>query len=410
MALMLQFMRKRMNYGGMASCIDFQGARLEKHYRHIFRSDKYAIDLINELNLSDSLKWHETQMAYYSKDGLYKFGTPVSLIKYKPLTLQEKIMFGKSFFKLKKIKKYKDIECYTAEEWLKKECGESVYKKIWEPLLLTKFGNRKNEVSMAWLWGKIKLRGTSSTIKGEKLGYIDGSFDELTQKLKKYLESKDCKILLNTAVNKVVKKNEKFDVITEDSSSLYDFVVSTVSYNSANKIFESELTNDEIEKMNLVKYTCAKTLCICSKKQLTPYYWINIGDSNVPFGGIIEHTNMIEKERYNKYHIIYISNYMNKDDEMYKMTKEELFNKYFGYIKEINGNIEKSDIVSILCFEEDDAQPIICKSYSQNILDIKLEAKGLFFGNMAQIYPEDRGLNYAIRMGYDIAQNIIEFL
>ena len=62
---------------------------------------------------------------------------------------------------------------------------------------------------MAWLWGKIKLRGTSSTLKGEKLGYLEGSFDVLTQNLQKYLENKDCKILLNTAVNKVVKKNEE---------------------------------------------------------------------------------------------------------------------------------------------------------------------------------------------------------
>jgi len=397
---------KKNELGGMACCIDFQGTKIEKHYRHIFRSDEYAVNLIEELGLSDKLRWNETAMAYYSKSGLYKFGTPISLMKYKPLTLPEKIRFGNSIVKLKLINDYKKVENITAEEWIKDQCGESVYKKIWEPLLLTKFGNEKDKVSMAWLWGKIKLRGSSSTSRGEKLGYLDGSFDILTQKLTEYLKSKKCKFNLNTSVEGVVKRDNQFDVITDGNKSEYDFVVSTVSYDVAKKIFEKELTEKEFGKMNAEKYTCARTMLICSKKQFTPYYWINIGDTDIPFGGIIEHTNMIEKGKYNGNHIIYISNYMNKDDKLYKMNKDELLDIYLKHMKKINSDIDKEDIISVSCYEEDDAQPIICTNYSENLLNIELESSGIFMGNMAQIYPEDRGMNYAIRMGYDIAKRI----
>ena len=59
-------------------------------------------------------------------------------------------------------------------------------------------------------------------------------------------------------------------------------------------------------------------------------------------------------------------------------------------------------------FKEEDAQPIITTNYSNKILNIQLEEKGIYMANMAQIYPEDRGMNYAIKMGYEVAQKIID--
>ena len=95
------------------------------------------------------------------------------------------------------------------------------------------------------------------------------------------------------------------------------------------KILKELLTDEESRKMKDLKYTSAKTLLIYSKKQLTPFYWINIGDTEIPFGGIIEHTNMINSEKYNGTHIIYISNYMDKSDKLYQLDAEQLFDVYY---------------------------------------------------------------------------------
>ena len=164
---MLLYMKKQINFGGIAKCIEYNNTKIEKHYRHIFKSDKYVLELLKEFDLIDKIQWNKTKMGYYAKGkGLYEFGTPISLLKYKPLTFIEKIRFGISIIKLKLIKDYKNIEKYTAEQWIKKNCGNKVYEKIWEPLLITKFGKKKDKVSMAWLWGKINLRGSSSTADG----------------------------------------------------------------------------------------------------------------------------------------------------------------------------------------------------------------------------------------------------
>lgn len=392
----------------MAKCIKYNNTKIEKHYRHIFKSDKYVMELLEEFNLTDKMQWNETKMAYYSKGkGLYEFGTPISLLKYKPLTFIEKIRFGISIIKIKLIKNYKKLEKITAEEWIKKNCGEAVYEKIWEPLLITKFGNQKNEVSMAWLWGKINLRSSSSTANGEKLGYLDGSFEVLTKKIETFLVENNCKFKMHTNVTQVLKEGEKYIVKTDSNEEKYDFVISTVSYDISRKILKEVLTDEESRKMKALKYTSAKTLLMYSKKQLTPFYWINIGDTQIPFGGIIEHTNMINSEKYNGTHIIYISNYMDKSDKLYQLTAKQLFDVYYKDLKKMNNHLEKEDILQVQCFEEEYAQPIITTNYSNKILDVQLEEKGIYMANMAQIYPEDRGINYAIKMGYEVAQKII---
>ena len=394
--------------GGIAKCIDCYGTRLEKHYRHIFKSDKYVLSLLDDLELLYKLHWNETKMAYYSKDGLYGFGTPFTLLKYKPLSFIEKIIFGLSVIKIKLIKNYKKIEKYTAEEWMKKNCGLKVYQKIWEPLLITKFGDRKNEISMSWLWGKINLRSSSGTLEGEKLGYLDGSFDVLTQKLKEFLEKNNCKIRFNEQVEKVTKKDDDVFLLETKNGikEEFNFVVNTVAYDISKNIFNDILTNNEKNKMTDLKYTSAKTLIIYTKKQLTPYYWMNIGDREIPFGGIIEHTNMINKNNYDGVNIIYISNYMYNDDKLYSMDEEELFDIYYPYLQKINKDFKKEDVINLQAYEELYAQPIITTNYSEKQIGQEINEKGIFMGTMAQIYPEDRGMNYAIKVGYEIAEKI----
>ena len=384
--------------GGIAKCINCYNTKLEKHYRHIFKSDKYVEELLKDLDLIDKLHWNETKMAYYSKEyGLYAFGTPFTLLKYKPLTFIQKIRFGLSIIKIKLIKNYKKLEKETAEQWLVKNCGQDIYKKIWEPLLITKFGDNKNKIAMSWLWGKINLRSSSSTLEGEKLGYLEDSFDGLTKSLEKYLKNKKCKIKLNANVEKISKNNNKYIVNIEgNNEEEFDCVVNTVAYDVAEKIFSEVLTKEEKKKMKNLKYTSAKTLVIYSKKSLTPFYWINIGDKDIPFGGIIEHTNMIDKSKYNGINIIYISNYMYNDDKLYKMNKTQLFEQYYPFLKRINENFNKDDIIELQCFEEEYAQPIITTKYSSKILEQQLKEQGIFMATMAQIHPEDRGMNYAI--------------
>ena len=401
-------MKKLLKQAGMAKSIDACENKIERYYRHIFKSDKYILDLIKDLKVDNNLKWYKTHMAYYSKDRLYEFGTPISLIKYKPLSFLEKIRFGKSILKIKAIKDYKSLETITAEEWFIKQCGKNIYEKIWEPLLISKFGIAKEKISMAWLWKKINLRSSSGKLESEELGYFKGSFSALTDSLEKELLKKGCNFFYNSNI-KNIRKVEKKWIIEEENGikAEYDSIVSTIPYNDSLRLFNKFLSNNEKQKMQSLEYTSAKILILFSKEKFSNYYWMNIGDNEFPFGGIIEHTNMIDKKEYADTNIIYISKYLYETDPDYKKPKEELFEEYEPYLKKINPRFNKNNIVRIECFEEKYAQPIIKTNYSDKLLKTNMEKEGLYICTMAQIYPEDRGMNYAIREGLKVANIII---
>ncbi len=314
--------------------------------------------------------------------------------------------FGIGILKIKSIKNYNKIENITTENWIIKNCGKKVYEKIWEPLLISKYADKKSKISMAWLWGKINLRSSSSKLITECLGYMDGSFEVIIQNLEKYLIENGCKIKYNYEVKNIVELNSKWLL----DGNTYDAILSTVAYPITKKIYKDYLSNEEIQKMDMVKYTAARTMIITSKKPFTSFYWLNNGDKNIPFGGIIEHTNMVSSSNYNGNNIIYISNYMFQNDKLFKLSKQELYKIYLPYLKKIADNFNSNDIIDYDVYDELYAQPVIETNYSDKILPFKLQRKGLYIATMPQIYPEDRGMNYAIKMGYEVADAIYKEL
>lgn len=403
---------KQSYVGGMVDTIEICGTRLEKYYRHIFKSDKEAIKLIKDMGLEDELIWPATKMGYLTNKIPYLFGTPISLLKFKPLNFVQKLRFGFNVIHIKLINDYKKIEKVTAEKWLKDRIGDNIYSKVWEPLLISKFGEKKDKVSMAWLWGKIKLRSTSSTPEGEQLGYIKESYQKLTDKFYKYLIDKGVNINLNTSVNEVLKENNKYIVKysnnNQEEKDEFDIIVSTIDYKGFEKIFDKYMEKEEKQKIQKVNYTSARTMMIVTNKSLTPFYWLNIGDNDIPFGGIIEHTNFIDKSNYDNNHIIYISNYMTEDNKLYNLSKEELLKEYMKHLTKINKEFTMENVKDYYVFDEKYAQPIIECNYSDYIMEDKLKNEKIYLCTMPQIYPEDRGMNYAIKSGMNIANKIIE--
>ena len=398
--------------GGMVNTIEIFNTRLEKYYRHIFKSDKETIKLIKEMGLESELIWPATKMGYLSNKKPYLFGTPISLLKFKPLNLIQKLRFGFNVIHIKLINDYKKLEKVTAEKWLKDRIGDKVYSQVWEPLLISKFGEEKDQISMAWLWGKIKLRSTSSTPEGEQLGYIKGSYQKLTDKLYEYLLNKNVNIKLETSVKEITKENDKYIVKytrnEKEEKEEFDVIVSTIDYKGFEKLFDKYMNEEEKQKIQKVNYTSARTMMIVTNKSFSPFYWLNIGDNDIPFGGIIEHTNFIDKSNYDNNHILYISNYMTEDNKLYNVSKEELLKEYMKSLTKINKKFTMKNIKDYYVFDEKYAQPIIECNYSEYIMNDKLEKEKIYLCTMPQIYPEDRGMNYAIKSGVNLANKILE--
>src|SRR5436190_19301697 len=147
--------------GGMAAHFDFDGLSIERFYHFICKSDKHTFDLLKELGLSSTLCWRPTSMGYFYNGRHYPWGDPISLLKFPHLSLVSKLRYGLQMFLATKRSNWKELDNVSAHDWLKKGCGNEVWKVLWEKLFTLKFFEYSHDVSAAWIWTRIKRIGTS---------------------------------------------------------------------------------------------------------------------------------------------------------------------------------------------------------------------------------------------------------
>lgn len=394
--------------GGVASSIPYENTRLEIFYHHIFTSDNDIIDLIAELGLKDRLHWLESKMGFFVDGSIFPFGTPTSLLKFKPLSYFDKFRFGLSILKLQSIKDWSQLEGVTAKDWLVKYAGYNAYKVCWEPLLRTKFGEKYDRISMAWFWGKIKLRGStrSEAKTKEMLGYMKGSFEVLGDRLIEYIKQRGADIRLSSNVENVSLVHGRPTLQVNGSLIGYDKILLTVPLPIIPALVKG-LPQSYIDRVSKIEYTAVICAILKMKRSFSDMYWMNIGDTTIPFGGLIEHTNMIHDPDYNDKKIMYISNYTFVDDPLYHASDDEIMKEYTIHLQKINPEFNESWLEDVHIFRSPYAQPIIECHYSTIKPSFQTPLEGIYLANMTHIYPEDRGMNYAVRTGYQVAQAIL---
>ena len=250
------------------------------------------------------------------------------------------------------------------------------------------------------------MRVASRKKNGQKelLGYPINSFEEIISTLSDRITSSGGTIHTSTTVEKIISNDNSVtglrirDTNGESSTRDYDKVVSTVpSY--ILPFLTDELPQDYINILNTTNYLSAVLLILVLEKPLSNIYWLNIADRTIPFVGIIEHTNMIDNSLYGNKHIVYITNYVTRDSEIYLSEGAELLKTFIPHLKTINPDFEDSWIVEYYHHKVDAAQPIVETNYSSQIPDHLTPINGLYLANTSQIYPEDRGTNYSVRLG-----------
>ena len=386
--------------GGQASTFEVEGTRLERYYHHIFTGDVDMMDLIEELGLSDRMLWLASKVGFFRDGQIYDFVTPMDLLRFQPLGFLQRIRAGLVTVYLQRFGDWRDLEDSTAQDWIRRYAGEQAYEVIFAPLLRAKFGEYFDQVTMAWLWSKFKDR-VGSRSKGmtqELLGYMEGSFQPFIDALASRIRELGGTILTDTPVERLTIEDLKIKSVTAGDVWQVDQVIATVPSFVLQQI-APDLPEEYASRLREVSYQSALCLILKMKHSLSRIYWLNISDPAFPFVGAIEHTNLIPAEKCNGKHILYLSNYVSKGDPLYPASAEELFVHYLPSLRKINPEFEKDWVEEMWLFREDAAQPVITCGYSRRVPAHQTPVKGLYLANTTQIYPQDRGMNYSVRLG-----------
>jgi protoporphyrinogen oxidase len=369
---------------------------VEKFYHHWFQSDSEMLGLIRELGLEDKVIFPRPLTVMLYKNKWYPFDSIMKMALFPGLGWGiNKIRFGFVGLFLRFTNNWRALEKVTADGWMIKYAGRQVYEQMWKPLLIGKFGPFYRDVNMAWFWARIHARTT-------RLGTFEGGFQNFSDLFAEKLRKQGVGIRLGVSVKSIKKEAGKLSVDGET----FDKVLVTSSPNLMAKLCP-ELPENYLKGLLELKSMGAVVMTLSLKRQLSNqgYYWFNVPkDEGYPFLALVEHTNFVSKENFGGDHIIYAGDYLELGHEYFSMSDDQLLEKFIPAFQKFNPEFKREWINKIWVHKTNYAQPVPLVNHSKNIPEIQTPIEGLYFASMSQVYPWDRGTNFAVEIGRKAAR------
>jgi protoporphyrinogen oxidase len=394
---------------------------LEHFYHHWFASDDELIDLINELGARDRLFFRRPTTSLYHDGELYALDSPVPwlsflpfppihrairVLQFSPISFVDRLRAGLVGAYLTLVRDWRPLEKVTAHEWMRRAVGERAYNVLWRPLLVSKFGEEHyREVNMAWMWARLYKRTAS-------LGYFEGGFQAFVDLLVQKVREHGGEVRLGAEVASIrTVENEggegRVRLRVGESEVVHDAVIATVSPEAMLSLAH-ELGGTYATKLHALESMGALALVLALDRGLTDeHYWINLPKgAEIPFMGLVEHTNYISREHYGGDHIVYCGDYLPPGHPYFEYSKEELLELYLPGLVKINPEFRRDWVRESWLFRERYAQPVPKVDHSERIPALKTGVEGLWMATMSQVYPWDRGSNYAVEIGRRAAREV----
>jgi protoporphyrinogen oxidase len=424
----VQVLEASTDLGGLAATYETAGDPIEKFYHHLSKSEKTIVEFAEELGVGDALEWRIGKNAYYVDGVVHPMDKPWEILAFPYWSLYDKFRLGMLTLDVDvrggrptfdTYENLADFEDQTAVEFAKEHTTENVYETFFDPLLEAKFGDRKNDVSAAWLLGRIKFRGERDLLKGEKLGYFDGSFA----------------VFIDALVDAVGRENvttgaRVTDLAFGDSveSITYQVADDARAETSPGEVADGGTTTTTeptdgvvVATMpnvleDLTGYACdvdfqgAVCAVVTMEQSITDTYWLNVADE-APFGALIEHTNFVPPARYGGDHLLYIASYVQSEDEwLATADADEIETRWLDAVADLFPQFDPDSVSDFRLAKSPRAAPIYECGYLDLVVPYDLAdevTEGLYYAGMASPaqYPE-RSLNGGVVAGFECADRI----
>lgn len=394
--------------GGLAT--GFQDERwewpLEKFYHHLFTSDSEIIGLVEEIGMKDKLFFPRPVTSVIYQDRIVPFDSPKRWITFPGFNLLDVARFGTVSAYLRFTSPWRELEQHLADDWLRRYYGAKIYEMIWRPMLIGKFGPYYRDVNMAWMWARLHVRSP-------RLGYFEGGFQAFTDRLTEVVGELGGEVRLNCPAEQIRPAEDGgVEVTAGGKTERYDACITTTSPGLLARM-APDLAGDYLGRLLKLDSMGAVVLTLALKESLlaeSGTYWLNIPATSpdkaggVPFLALVEHTNYIDRSHYGGDHIIYCGDYVTPDHPYLTMDQAELEKLFVGVLHRFNPNFRPEWVRKSWLFRARYAQPVPKLNHSQLIPDLRTPIPGLYFASMSQVYPWDRGTNFAVEIGRRVAR------
>lgn len=393
--------------GGLAS--GFRDERwewpLERFYHHVFEGDNAIRTLTSDIGYGDCLFFRRGITAHFWNENFYPLDNPAAVLRFPGIPFIDRVRFGAASFYLKYVTtNWQALEGTTAVSWAERWMGKKAYRVLMQPLLEGKMGPYTSEVNMAWLWARLRARSF-------KLGYYVGGFQGFAEALLAHIQSLGVTVHLSAPARLLEPASDGESWLlypAQGEPQPFDRIIVTGAPGLLAKLAPT-LPPDYLGRLADLKSIGAVVLTLALKQRLTDYYWLQgMNKEEFPFLALVEHTNFIESKHYGGDHLVYCGDYLPASHDYFHLSKEELLDHFLPVLPKFNPDFKPDWVRTCWLHREPYAQPIVGLNHSEKIPPLATPLRGLFWASMSQVYPWDRGTNYAVELGQRVAAEALK--
>lgn len=373
---------------------------LEHFYHHLFLSDRAMLALLEEIGFRHALKIYRPNTAIHTQGRNYPLDSVGRVLRFPLIPFIDRLRMGLviGYLRYHPARPWRRFDKITADAWLRRWMGSRAYEAAWEFQLEGKFGEYYRAVNLAWFWARVVARTP-------RLAYFDGGFQAFIDHLAQRVRRQGATLHTGCFVTGVHPRSDGgYDVIVNGEVHRFDRVLCTVSPELMQRLTPA-LPATYLGQLVRLKSLGAVVLTVALDRKLTKdLYWISLPKrEGIPFLALVEHTNMIDPVHYAGDHLVYLGDYLAADHPYFDLSAEALLDEFTPHLIQFNPAFRREWITGAWVHKAKYAQPVPVSGYLEVIPSLRTPLPGLYFASMSQVYPWDRGTNYAVELGRKVA-------
>lgn len=373
----------------------------DRFYHVTLLSDTTLRDLLDEIGLTDEMRWVETKTGFYNGGELFSMSNSLEFLRFPPLTLVEKFRLGGTIFYASKIKDWRPLEKIPVADWLRKYSGEGVFNKIWLPLLKAKLGDTYKETSAAFIWAHINrmYAARRSGLKKEMFGYVRGGYARILDRLAEVLRERGVDLQRSSPVQEVQPTGDgRVDVrYGNNQQATFDNVAFTIPSPLIARACPG-LSDDERQRHEGIRYMGIVCASLLLDKPISPYYVTNITDTWVPLTAVIEMTTIVHPDELGGRSLVYLPKYVPTNDPLFEESDESLRERWVATLEKMYPHFSRDQVAAFSVARARHVMAYPTLNYSQKLPPMRTSIPGVYAVNAAHILKGNLNVNETIQI------------
>ncbi len=392
--------------GGLGMHFEHQGAALDRFYHVILDSDQDLCGLLEELGIEDRIVWRETGMGFYLGGRLYAFNNPADLLRFRALSVVDRLRTGLGALYMTKIKRDAlDLDGVYARDWLRRIFGRRVFDRIWGPLLKAKFGERLDTVPAYWVWNTLNREKNG---KQEVKGYPKGGYHGIADALRATIVGRGGEVRLESPVSAVEADAAGVTLEIGGTRRLFPAVVSTLPLPALAKIATGPVAR--AVPLPDLNYQGVVNALVVSRQPLERFYWTIVVDPRFPFQGVVETTHVLPSEWIGDRHLIYLMNYCDAGSEIYARPDDLVKRQAIEGLRALYSHFNPADVEDVYVFRTPYVEPVWTVGYLQKRPAPRIGDTRLYVSTTAQAYPRVTAWNTSVALARETVAALVKDL